>query len=132
MPWLACGGQSTRLRLPGEVTIDAHFERTDEGLRAVYDRLLATARASGPVVEDAKKTSIHLVRRTAFAGVAVRRASIILTLKSRADIQHPRIIRREQVSTNRWHLEVRLETVSQVDRQLAGWLRSAYELAGPA
>lgn len=114
------------------MTVDAHFDRADEGLRAVYERLLVTARTNGPVVEEAKKTSIHLLRRTAFAGVAVRRSSIILTLKSQTDIPHRRIIRRVQVSANRWHLEVRLEAETQVDRQLARWLRDAYDLAGPA
>jgi uncharacterized protein DUF5655 len=111
--------------------VGAHFERADDNVRAVYQRLLATIRANGPFSEDVKKTSIHLVRRIAFAGVVVRRSWIVLTVKSRADIAHPRIIRHEQVSAHRWHLEVRLDTPAQVDRQLASWLRSAYEMAGP-
>lgn len=113
------------------MTRAAHFEKADESVRAIYDRLLATVRTHGPVTEDVKKTSIHLVRETAFAGVSVRRSAIILTVKSRSDITHPRIVRRERVSANRWHLEVRLETPAQVDRQLARWLRAAYEMAGP-
>jgi hypothetical protein len=113
------------------MTVAGQFEKADDNVREIYQRLLATIRADGPVTEDVKKTSIHLVRRTAFAGVTVRRSSIILTLKSRSDIPHPRIIRREQVSANRWHLELRLETAAQVDRQLASWLQSAYEMAGP-
>lgn len=113
------------------MTVAAHFERSHESVRAIYDRLLATVRAHGPVAKDVKKTSIHLVRRPAFAGVAVRRSAIILTVKSRSDIPHPRIMRREQVSANRWHLEVRLEAATQVDRQLASWLQAAYEMAGP-
>lgn len=113
------------------MTVAAHFENSDESVRAIYDRLLATVRAHGPVTEDVKKTSIHFVRETAFAGVAVRRSAIILTVKSQSDIPHPRIMRREQVSTNRWHLEVRLEAATHVDRQLASWLQAAYEMAGP-
>jgi Domain of unknown function (DUF5655) len=69
------------------MTVAAQFERADANVRAIYQRLLVTIRAHGPVTEDVKKTSIHLVRRTAFAGVAVRRSSIILTLKSRSDIR---------------------------------------------
>lgn len=114
------------------MTVAAHFETADQLVRAVYERLLETARALGPVTEDAKKTSIHLVRRTAFAGVAVRRSWLILTLKSRSDIRHRRVIKREQVSANRWHLEIRLVAPSQVDRQLARWLQVAYEMSGPA
>ena len=113
------------------MTRAAHFENADENVRAIYDRPLATVGTQGPVTEDVKKTSIHLVRRTAFAGVVVRRSAIVLTVKSRSDISNPRIVRREQVSANRWRLEVRLDAPAQVDRQLARWLRAAHELAGP-
>ena len=108
-----------------------HFAGKDPTVRATYLRLLAIARTLGPVTEEAKKTSIHLVRDTAFAGVATRRSSLVLTLKSATDIRSPRIEKREQASANRWHLEVRLEKPAQIDRQLAGWLKAAYKLAGP-
>jgi hypothetical protein len=99
-------------------------------VRATYRRLLAVAKKCGPVTEEVKKTSIHLVRHSAFAGVATRRSSLILTLKSEVDIRHPRISRREQASANRWHLETRLDEPSQIDPQLVTWIRAAYELAG--
>jgi hypothetical protein len=55
------------------------------------------------VTEETKKTSIHLVvRHAAFAGVATRRSSPILTLKSATGIRSPRIEKREQTSANRW------------------------------
>jgi hypothetical protein len=113
------------------VNVETHFTKVEPKVRATYRRLLATARALGPVTEEAKKTSIHLVRQTAFAGVATRRSSLILTLKSARDIQDSRIAKREQASANRWHLNVRLEEPAEVDRQLTAWLRAAYELAGP-
>ena len=40
-----------------------------------------------------------------------------------------RIVRREQVSRNGWHVEIKLEEPGQVDRELKGWLKKAYELA---
>ena len=83
------------------------------------------------MTEDAKQTSIHLVRDTAFAGVATRRSSLILTLKSATDLRNPRIQKREQTSANRWHLEVRLEKPADIDRQVTTWLRAAYDLAVP-
>jgi hypothetical protein len=113
------------------MSVESHFTKKDPAVRATYRRVLDAARALGPVTEDAKKTSIHLVRRTAFAGVATRRSSLILTLKSATDIRNPRVDKREQTSANRWHLEIRLDAPAQVDRQLTAWLRAAYELAGP-
>jgi hypothetical protein len=37
-----------------------------------------------------------LVRQTAFAGIATRRSSLVLTLKSASDIRSPRVEKREQ------------------------------------
>jgi hypothetical protein len=111
--------------------VQSHFTGKDAKVRATYSSLLDATRALGPFTEEAKKTSIHLLRRTAFAGVATRRSSLILTLKSDRDIRSPRILKRQQTSTKRWHLDVRLAEPAEVDRQLTGWLRAAYELAGP-
>lgn len=113
------------------MTVDAHFRKTDAAVLATYERVLAAARRLGPVTEEAKKTSIHLVRRTAFAGIATRRASLILTLKSDVDIRSPRIAKRERASARRWHVDIRLEDPTQVDRQITAWLKAAYELSGP-
>jgi hypothetical protein len=54
---------------------------------------------------------------------------LILTLKASRDIGSPRIIKHEQASANRWHLDVRLTTPSEVDAQLIGWLEQAFALA---
>jgi Domain of unknown function (DUF5655) len=112
------------------MSVESHFAKSDPEVLSTYQRLLEAARALGPVAEEAKKTSIHLVRHTAFAGVATRRTSLVLTLKSAKDIRSPRIAKREQTSAHRWHVEIRLEKPADVDRQLTTWLNAAYELAG--
>jgi len=110
-------------------SVESHFIKSDPEVLATYRRLLEAARALGHVAEEPKKTSIHLVRDTAFAGVATRRSSLILTLKSAKNIRSPRIEKREQTSAHRWHVEVRLEKPADVDRQLTNWLTAAYDLA---
>jgi hypothetical protein len=110
-------------------TIDQHFERTDPTVRAVYDAILEAARKFGPVVEDPKKTSIHLNRRTAFAGIATRKTAIIMTLKSSSDIDDAHVLKREKVSANRWHIDVRLETPRDLNTKVRTWLGRAYALA---
>jgi hypothetical protein len=112
-----------------KTAVAAHFKGRDPVIREIYDRLVGAAEQFGPVTQDPKKTSIHLARRTAFAGIATRRDAIILTLKSKSDIRSPRIIKREQASASRWHLDVRLTDPSQVDAQIATWLERAIELS---
>ena len=111
-------------------TVKEHFENRVPEVKATYAAILKAAKQFGPVKEEAKKTSIHLVRKSAFAGVATRKTALILTLKSDSDISSTRIAKREQASAHRWHLETRLETPGQVDREIVAWLRKAYELAG--
>jgi uncharacterized protein DUF5655 len=115
---------------PATHTVLAHFQKRAPEVRRIYDRILASACRLGPVQEDPKKTSIHLVRKTAFAGIATRKDALILTLKSASDIASARIVRRERASANRWHVEIRLERAGEVDRELTAWLKQAYDLAG--
>jgi len=91
--------------------------------------VLKTARSLGPVSEEPKKTSIHLVRTTAFAGIATRKDALILTLKSKTDLESPRVHRTEQASANRWHVEIRLKSPADVDAELRRWLTDAYNLS---
>ena len=111
-------------------TVDALFVKSVPAVRATYDAILESSRKLGKVVVEPKKTSIHLVRSSAFAGVATRKDALILTVKASAPIHSPRVHRSEQTSANRWHVELRLESPKAVDRQVRAWLKSAYELAG--
>lgn len=111
-------------------TIAQHFEGKAPAVKATYVKILAATRTIGPFHEEPKKTSIHLARTTAFAGIATRKTALILTLKSDSDIANARITKHERASAHRWHLEIRLESPDEVDRQLISWIKAAYALAG--
>lgn len=116
---------------PAELySISDHFVDKRPTVRVIYDRLLAETRKFGPVVEQPKKTSIHLVNKSAFAGVVTRKTALILNIKSASPIQDTRIIHSEQVSSNRFHQEVKLTLPEEIDSLLLGWLKSAYEISG--
>jgi len=110
-------------------SIKSHFQGKDASVRQTYDRLLKGARKFGPVVEEPKKTSIHLVNRTAFAGVATRKNAIILTIKSDRKLSSPRIHKSEQTSAKRFPHEVKLTSPPEVDSEIVKWLKDAYALS---
>ena len=110
-------------------TVAQHFDKTDPGVRQCYERILDLARALGTFEEDPKKTSIHLVRTTAFAGIATRKQRLILTIKADADIMSPRVKKSERTSANRWHIEIPVEKPTDIDQEIAGWLKNAYALS---
>ena len=95
---------------------------------AIYKQLLATLAPVGPFREEIKKTSIHLVRKSAFAGVHPRSQHLLLTIKAEKSIRSPRVTKAEQVSKSRWHLDVKVSNIKEIDGELLGWLRRAYDL----
>jgi len=113
----------------GSFTVKSHFENKDEVVRQIYDRLIKSVKEFGRVAEEPKKTSIHLVRKTAFAGVATRKSALILTIKSDRTLSSPRIHKSEQVSANRFHHEAKLTSPTEVDTELLKWLKNAYTLS---
>jgi predicted DNA-binding protein (MmcQ/YjbR family) len=116
-------------RNTGEFTVRDHFEGEDLAIRKLYDKLLEALRRMGPVIEEPKQTSIHLVRKTAFASVATRKDHLLLTIKSDDKRVSPRVQKTEQVSPGRFHLEVKLQTLADIDSELISWLRESYELS---
>ena len=110
-------------------TVGSHFEGKAPTVQKTYDALLKALRRLGPIVEEPKKTSIHLVNTTALAGVVTRKDYIILTIKSDHKLTGPRIHKIEQVSAKRFHCEVKLASPADVNSELISWLKDAYALS---
>ena len=116
--------------MPASPSVAAHFEKKPPEVRALYDRVLATARKWGVVLEAPNTGSIHLVRETVFAGVATRKDGILLSFNSTTDLDSPRIVKRQRPSANRWYLYVKLATPKDLDREVLGWLATSWEMSG--
>ena len=110
-------------------TIASHFDDKSPIVKAIYDKLLKETRKFGAVIEEPKKTSIHLVNKSAFAGVVTRKTALALNVKSAAPIRSPRFAKSEKVSASRYHQEIKLSDPSEVDTELINWLKQAYELS---
>jgi hypothetical protein len=113
-----------------ELSVSQHFENKDPVVKSIYERILRESRKFGKVTEEPKKTSIHLVNKSAFAGVMTRKNALILNIKSAAPIRHTRIARSEQLSASRYHQAVKLTSPDEVDSDVVGWLKEAYTISG--
>jgi len=111
-----------------EFTIANHFEGKSPVVREIYDRLIKTIKGFGPIVEEPKKTSIHIVHGTALAGVSTRKDALWLNIRTDYKIKSPRIQKSEQISARRFHNELKLTSPNEIDDELISWLKSAYEL----
>ena len=111
-------------------SMESHFSGKEPSVRKMYDHLLSALRKFGKVIEEPKKTSIHLVNVSAFAGVQTRGTYILLNIKADHKIESPRIHKADQVSASRFHHRVKISNLSEIDSELIGWLHEAYDLSG--
>ena len=109
--------------------VDALFAGKDPSVRRTYDRVLEVVRGVGDVRAEPKKTSVHLVRSSGFAGVHPRKSALVLNVRLDRAVVSERLLKAERVSANRYHNELKLAGPEDVDAQVEGWLRAAYELA---
>lgn len=110
--------------------VDALFENKALAVWETYLRLHDAVANIGAFDVETKKTSLHFVRGSAFAGVHPKKSWLDVTIRTDAPLTGPRVRSQEQVSKNRWHQDVRLSGPRDVDAELKRWLRAAYDLAG--
>jgi hypothetical protein len=96
--------------------------------QSTYAKVVAEIAKFGPFEVKEKKTSLHLTHGRAFAGVHPRATGIVLNLVLDAPLKSARVHKSEQVSTNRHHVEIKLEDPAEVDAQMVVWLKRAYSL----
>jgi hypothetical protein len=122
--------------VPDDEAIDAVFEGDEEGV-ALLGRIRALVAAIGPADLRVSRTQVGFRRRAGFAyawrpGRWLRGPMPPLVLSIVLD-RHDDDRRWKEVAhpaARRWihHLEVR--TADELDDQVAGWLREAYDRAG--
>ena len=113
---------------PTIYTVESHFMDKSPVVQEIYKNLMKALKNFGPVTEEPKKTSIHLVRGSAFAGVSTRKDALWLNIRLDHNLNGPRIHKVEQVSAKRFHNELKLTSPEEVDAELIGWLKEAYHL----
>ncbi|MCB9846259.1 MAG: DUF4287 domain-containing protein [Phycisphaeraceae bacterium] len=113
-----------------EALVDAQYAGDKGELRPIYDALIAAIRKFGPDVELAPKKAYVSLRRSKQFGL------IQPSTKTRVDVG---INLKGTPSTDRLEASgsfnamvshrVRIENKAQVDQEVIGWLRAAYESA---
>jgi len=114
----------------GDALVDAQYAGAKAALRPVYDALIALVRKLGPDVEIApKKTYVSLRRSKQFALIQASTATRIdvgIQLKGVA----PEGALEASGSFNAMvSHRVRISSLGEVNNQLRGWLKQAYESA---
>lgn len=109
--------------------LDAIYTGAKAALRPLHAAVMARVRALGPFEEAPKKTYISLRRKKQFAMVGpATKDSIEIGLNAKDLPAHARL--KLQPPGSMCHATTRITTAAEVDAQLEGWLRTAYDAAG--
>jgi hypothetical protein len=114
-----------------EELVDAQYTGGKAALRPIYERIIACARAlGGDVMIEPRKTYVSLSRGKQFALVAPStRTRVDLGLYLPGVDAAERLQPAGSFGSGQTSHKVALTAPEQVDDEVAGWLRSAYELA---
>jgi hypothetical protein len=96
------------------------------GVSGLYQALLTQLDTLGTYRVEPKRTSLHVLNRTAFLGVHPRASGLLLNIVTDAPLHSARVRKSEQVSPKRCHNEVLLTSTEDLDPELSAWLGQAY------
>jgi hypothetical protein len=107
--------------------LDAQYAGAKVGLRPIHDRLVEVARGFGSDVEVApKKTSVSLRRKVQFAVIEASSAKRVqLGIQLKGEPATDRLLAWGSMCSHR----VNLGSLDDIDAELIGWLRAAYDRA---
>jgi hypothetical protein len=110
-------------------SVDKYFENKSPVVREIYELIISRLRKElGKFELEFKGTSIHVVAKSAFLGIHFMKSALVLNIVLDQAIESKRVHKVEQVSKSRFHNEVRLESLDQIDKDLISWIKEAYKL----
>lgn len=107
--------------------VDAQYAGAKQGLRPVYERLIAAVREFGDDVQvSPKKTAVSLRRNKQFA---VIEAASAVRVQLGINLRDADPTERLRAAGGMYTHRVDVRSLDEVDAELLGWMREAYDLA---
>ena len=110
------------------VPLGAHLKKVPAEVQQIYRAIIGALRGCGPLQVAPTKTGINLLSQTSLGGVTLHRGYVNLGLVLTRRLEDPRVVSVLQISPRSYVHRVRVSSVAEVDAQLLGWLREAYQV----
>ena len=111
------------------VELESHFQNKSPDIIALFDTLIDQVNEFGTFKIEPVKDAIILRRSAAFITIRIQKACLDFSFKMDEHIEEFPVYKSLQLSAHRWSHAVKIETLDELDSQLIGWLRRAFELA---
>lgn len=117
----------------GDYSVDGFFEGKAPRLRELYDAFVAFIEEIGPFEQVPTKSRIAFMVRVRFAGVAwLRRDGLVCGFWLKREIRSPRFTKVELLGKHDRVYQFVLRDEGELDGEVRGWLREAYEVGKQA
>ena len=123
------GGPQPAPAAPAADPLAGIYTGAKAGLRPLHEAILARVRAFGDFEEAPKKSYVSLRRKKQFAMVGpATQDSVEIGLNAKDLPAHARL--KLQPPGSMCHATTRITSAADIDSQLQGWLRQAFDAAG--
>ena len=128
LPVLGDAGEATVLVAAGD-PLDTIYSGNKAGLRPLHEAVMKLVLQIGPCEQAPKKTYISLRRKKQFAMLGPATKDLIeIGLNAKDLPPHPRL--KALPPGGMCQASTRIGDAAEIDSQLAGWIRQAYDAAG--
>lgn len=128
LPELGAGAPATAAAVETGATLDALYSGPKAALRPVHEAVMAAVRSFGPFETAPKKTYLSLRRSRQFAMVGpATKDAVEIGLNCKTLPAHPRL--KVLPAGGMCQATTRIGQAAEVDAELVGWLKMAYEAA---
>ncbi|MBA4177848.1 MAG: DUF4287 domain-containing protein [Leptothrix sp. (in: Bacteria)] len=125
----APGSAAAAMPVPEGDPLDTLYAGPKEPLRALHEHIIAQVDKFGPYEQAPKKATVSLRRKKQFALLGPStRTQIEIGINHKGLPSHPRL--RPMAPGGMCQYAVRVAKVEEVDADVLGWLRAAYDAAG--
>lgn len=106
--------------------LEAIFENKNENVKEIYNSVIDILNSFGEYEIEPKKTSIHLVKKSAFLGLNPKKKWMDINVVADHPIENELITKVEQVSKNRFHNNLRITDKKEMNSEAIELFREAY------
>ena len=106
--------------------IEELFANKNDNVKEIYHAIIDMLNSIGEYKIEVKKTSIHVVKKSAFLGINPKKKWMDINIVTTHPIENEKITKVEQVSKNRFHNNLRIMDKSELDSEVISMLKDAY------
>jgi len=106
------------------------FIGKDQRVRDLYNALIIRLNGFGEIEVHSGKWNLTIRRLSTFLTVIIEKTHLTLVFISEEPIEEFPVYQNYHHTANRFSNSIKIESADEIDNQLMGWLRQAWELAG--